>query len=139
MARGDAYPWWCVVQFAIRSIGVHTYVQVLRAHGKISGRQGGTRIVGPDFYSKLLYTHLYLAVFAQQGYVTIAMNPTGSTTFGQGGSKKLILARESTQPPIQISRMPFRRTGEADPSKTCKRVGSMSSKHTLRYRCLPAS
>jgi len=28
--------------------------------------------------------HLGLVVFAQQGYFVVAINPTGSTTFGQG-------------------------------------------------------
>ena len=29
-------------------------------------------------------THLGLVVFAQQGYFVVAINPSGSTTFGQG-------------------------------------------------------
>jgi dipeptidyl aminopeptidase/acylaminoacyl peptidase len=33
---------------------------------------------------RLRVTYLRLAVFAQQGYFVVAINPTGSTTFGQG-------------------------------------------------------
>jgi dipeptidyl aminopeptidase/acylaminoacyl peptidase len=29
-------------------------------------------------------TQLFNQVFAQQGYFVVAINPTGSTTFGQG-------------------------------------------------------
>lgn len=38
--------------------------------------------------------HMLFLVFAQQGYFVVAINPTGSTTFGQG-EKTLFIHRTS--------------------------------------------
>ena len=58
--------------------------------------------------------HLGLVVFAQQGYFVIAINPSGSTTFGQGNYHLGVssFVANSFCLIFKILRMPSRKTGE---------------------------
>ena len=73
-------------------------------------------------------------VFAHQGYLVVAINPTGSTTFGQGSllSHHACVERLLTHIPFQISRMPSPRTGAVSPLSTFKMAGNMPLTSTPR-------
>lgn len=58
--------------------------------GKISGQPDGTRMVGHVDINYIIWFNALPLVFAQQGYFVVAINPTGSTTFGQGQHKHII-------------------------------------------------
>jgi dipeptidyl aminopeptidase/acylaminoacyl peptidase len=75
-----------------------------------------------------------IIVFAQQGYFVVAINPSGSTTFGQGiYLSDLLLSRMCLiLLGFQTSRMPLRRIGEGSHLSISVRDGNISSITTLR-------
>src|SRR6266851_8145899 len=79
-------------------------------------------------------------VFTQACFV-VAINPTGSTTFGQGSllSHHACVERLLTHIPFQISRMPSPRTGAVSPLSTFKMAGNMPSTSTPRSTLIAQS
>ena len=80
---------WIVDSVLDKRILMPCFFQAPRVLGRISGRLVGTRMVSSlasivGFHS--LIDGLTRTVFAQQGYFTVFINPTGSTTFGQSTS-----------------------------------------------------
>ena len=72
-------------------------------------------------------------VFAHQEYFVVAINPTGSTTFGQGlFPSKHVPSGSDAHTYCQNSRMPSPRTGVGSLSSTFKKAGNMSSRSTPR-------
>lgn len=74
---------------------VHSgYVQVQRLAGKIPGRRVGIQMVKPGPKLFICHPHYSGIVFANQGYFVVAINPTGSTSFGQSMVSRHILKLE---------------------------------------------
>ncbi len=58
--------------------------QVLKALGKMNGLHDGIQMVCTYWVLQPSRRTDCFSVFAQQGYFSVLINPTGSTTFGQG-------------------------------------------------------
>jgi hypothetical protein len=64
---------------------------VPKAPGRTLGQPDGTLMVCILFWvAKVPFTQGLLVVFAHQGYFTIFINPSGSTTYGQGQAMHLM-------------------------------------------------
>ncbi len=95
---------------------------VLKVLGRISGPLGGTQTVSHSStckFSSVIHRNACRVVFAQHGYFTVAVNPTGSTTFGQGIYSIDVLRAQLTGHLSQSLQTLFKRTGEASRSLTC--------------------